>query len=62
MQAQKAMYSLVKKSQLLLPIDIMFQLFEHTVAPIFFNTIMFVKYGGGYENCDIIEKTSLRIM
>ena len=34
-QVQKAMYSLTKKSrQLLLPIHIIFQLFDHTVVPI----------------------------
>ena len=55
-QAQEAMYSLIKKSrQLLLPIDIIFQLFDHTVEPI-------LLYGcevWGYENCDIIEKLHL---
>ena len=49
-------YSLIKKSrQLLLPIDIIFQLFYHTVVPI-------LLYGcevWGYENCDIIEKLHL---
>ena len=35
-QAQKAMYSLIKKSrQLLLPIDIIFQIFYHTVVQFF---------------------------
>ena len=44
MQAQKAIYSLIKKSrQLHLPTDIIFQLFDHTVVPIFY---MAVKYGG----------------
>ena len=55
-QAQKAMYSLIKKSpQILLPIDIIFQLFEHTVVPI-------LLYGcevWGYENCDIVKKLHL---
>ena len=54
-QAQKAMYSLIKKSQLLLPIELILQLFDHTVVPIFL-------YGcevWGYENCDIIEKLHL---
>ena len=56
MQAQKAIYSLIKKSrQLHLPTDIIFQLFDHTVVPIFL-------YGcevWGYEDCDIIEKLHL---
>ena len=50
------MYRFIKKSrQLLLPIDIIFQQFDHTVVPILF-------YGCevcGYENCDIIEKLHL---
>ena len=34
-QEQKAMYSFIKKSRLLFrPIDVTFQLFDHTVAPI----------------------------
>ena len=40
MQAQKTMYSLIKNSrQLLLPIDIIFQLFDHTVVPIFYMVV-----------------------
>ena len=50
------MYSLIKKSrQLLLPTDIIFQLFDHTVVPI-------LLYGCDvwrYENCDIIEQFHL---
>ena len=55
-QAQKAMHSLIKLSrQLLLPIDIIFQLFDHIVVPI-------LLYGCEvwvYENCDIIETLHL---
>ena len=55
-QAQKTMYSLIKKSrQLLLPINLIFKLFDHSVVPI-------LLYGcevWGYENCDIIEKLHL---
>ena len=58
-QAHKAMYSLIKKSrQLLLPNDIIFQLFDHTVAPILLHGCE----TWGYENCDIIEKHSLGIL
>ena len=57
-QAKRAMYSLIKTSrQLLLPIDIIVQLFDHTVVPI-------LLYGcevWGYEYCNIIEKLHLEI-
>ena len=54
-QAQKAMYSLIKKSQqLLLPI---FQLFDHTVVPI----LLYACEVWGYENGDIIEKLHLEL-
>ena len=56
-QAQKAMYSLIKKSrQSLLSSDVIFQLFDHTVIPI-------LLYGcevWGYENCDITKKLHLK--
>ena len=55
-QVQKAMCSLTKKSrQLLLPTDIIFQLFDHTVVPI----LLCGCEVWGYENCDINEKLHL---
>ena len=50
------MSSLIKKSrQLLLPIDIIFQLFDHTVVP----SLLYGCEVWVYENCDIIEKLHL---
>ena len=56
-QAQKDVHSFINKSrQLLLPIDITFQLFDYIVVPI----LLYVSQVWGYENCD--KKTSLGIM
>lgn len=56
-QAQKAMFSLLRKSKNLgLPIDVQLHLFDHMVVPI-------LLYGSeiwGFENNDIIEKLHLR--
>ena len=58
-QAEKAMYSLIKKSRsLLLPIDLQIELFDKLVKPI----LLYGSEVWGFGTLDVLERTKLKIL
>ena len=58
-QAEKAMYSLIKKSRsLLLPLDMQFELFDKLVKPI----LLYGSEVWGFGTLDILDRTVLKIL